>query len=85
MCVLSVWSRFSLTLWQGQENPTVNDLLFIRDNTNPQRIYYDIYEPVLSQFKEAASRSQKGFSNNLEAFYIYLLFTDRFVFFRAEG
>ncbi|XP_035384008.1 protein FAM151A [Electrophorus electricus] len=47
-------SRFSLTLWQGSENPTVNDLLFIRDNSNPQRIYYDIYEPVLSQFKEAA-------------------------------
>ncbi|KAK1790724.1 hypothetical protein P4O66_014584 [Electrophorus voltai] len=49
-------SRFSLTLWQGSENPTVNDLLFIRDNSNPQRIYYDIYEPVLSQFKEAASK-----------------------------
>ncbi|XP_066512667.1 protein FAM151A-like [Hoplias malabaricus] len=47
-------SRFSLTLWQGKENPTLNDLLFIRDNSNPQRIYYDIYEPVLSQFKEAA-------------------------------
>ncbi|KAI2667418.1 Protein FAM151A [Labeo rohita] len=25
------------------------------DNSNPLRIYYDIYEPVLSQFKEAAS------------------------------
>ncbi|RXN17494.1 protein FAM151A [Labeo rohita] len=47
-------SEFSLTLWQGKENPTVNDLLFIRDNSNPLRIYYDIYEPVLSQFKEAA-------------------------------
>ncbi|XP_067310193.1 protein FAM151A [Pseudorasbora parva] len=52
--LLSQSSRFSLTLWQGKENPTVNDLLFIRDNSNPQRIYYDIYEPVLSQFKEAA-------------------------------
>ncbi|TRY87537.1 hypothetical protein DNTS_007092 [Danionella cerebrum] len=47
--LLSQSSRFSLTLWQGKENPTVNDLLFIRDNSNPQRIYYDIYEPVLSQ------------------------------------
>ncbi|XP_016379048.1 protein FAM151A [Sinocyclocheilus rhinocerous] len=52
--LLSQSSRFSLTLWQGKENPTVNDLLFIRDNSNPLRIYYDIYEPVLSQFKEAA-------------------------------
>ncbi|KAJ8357556.1 hypothetical protein SKAU_G00203500 [Synaphobranchus kaupii] len=54
--LLSQASRFSLTLWQGQENPSVNDLLFIRDNSNPQRVYYDIYEPVLSQFKAAASQ-----------------------------
>lgn len=52
--LLSQSSRYSLTLWQGKENPTLNDLLFIRDNSNPQRIYYDIYEPVLSQFREAA-------------------------------
>uniref|UniRef100_A0A671RA70 Protein FAM151A n=1 Tax=Sinocyclocheilus anshuiensis TaxID=1608454 RepID=A0A671RA70_9TELE len=51
-----IYILFSLTLWQGKENPTVNDLLFIRDNSNPLRIYYDIYEPVLSQFKEAASK-----------------------------
>ncbi|XP_035279045.1 protein FAM151A [Anguilla anguilla] len=52
--LLSQSSRFSLTLWQGEESPSVNDLLFIRDNSNPQRIYYDIYEPVLSQFKATA-------------------------------
>ncbi|XP_041944157.1 protein FAM151A isoform X1 [Alosa sapidissima] len=52
--LLSQSPRFSLTLWQGAQNPTLNDLLFIRDNSSPQRIYYDIYEPVLSQFKEAA-------------------------------
>ncbi|KAF7692326.1 protein FAM151A [Silurus meridionalis] len=57
--LLSQSSRFSLTLWQGEENPTVNDLLFIRDNSNPQRIYYDIYEPVLSQFKEAAKQRNR--------------------------
>ncbi|KAF5888594.1 protein FAM, partial [Clarias magur] len=57
--LLSQSSRFSLTLWQGQENPTVNDMLFIRDNSNPQRIYYDIYEPVLSQFKEAAKQKDR--------------------------
>ncbi|XP_062843358.1 protein FAM151A [Trichomycterus rosablanca] len=54
--LLSQSSRFSLTLWQGSENPTVDDLLFVRDNSNPQRIYYDISEPVLSQFKAVAGR-----------------------------
>ncbi|KAI1883105.1 hypothetical protein AGOR_G00241810 [Albula goreensis] len=58
--LLSQSSRFSLTLWQGKENPSVNDLLFIRDNSNPERIYYDIYEPVLSQFKEAAMQSKRS-------------------------
>lgn len=57
--LLSQSSRFSLTLWQGKENPTLNDLLFIRDNSNPQRIYYDIYEPVLSLFKEAAKQRNR--------------------------
>ncbi|KAJ8406301.1 hypothetical protein AAFF_G00305320 [Aldrovandia affinis] len=57
--LLSQSTRFSLTLWQGKENPSVNDLLFIRDNSNPQRIYYDIYEPVLSQFKEAAMQRMR--------------------------
>ncbi|KAL7850928.1 hypothetical protein AOLI_G00212840 [Acnodon oligacanthus] len=57
--LLSQSSRFSLTLWQGEDNPTLNDLLFIRDNSNPQRVYYDIYEPVLSQFKEAAKQKDR--------------------------
>uniref|UniRef100_A0A3B1K9T3 Protein FAM151A n=1 Tax=Astyanax mexicanus TaxID=7994 RepID=A0A3B1K9T3_ASTMX len=57
--LLSQSSRFSLTLWQGEENPTVNDLLFIRDNSNPQRIYYDINELVLSQFKEASKQKNR--------------------------
>ncbi|XP_031662772.1 protein FAM151A isoform X1 [Oncorhynchus kisutch] len=58
--LLSQSPKFSLTLWQSQEkNPSVNDLLFIRDNTNPKRVYYDIYEPVLSQFKEAAKQRDR--------------------------
>ncbi|KAM7401376.1 hypothetical protein PAMA_005525 [Pampus argenteus] len=46
--------RFSLTLWQGSIHPNVSDLLFIRENTDPDKVYYDIYEPTLSEFKEAA-------------------------------
>ncbi|XP_027138386.1 protein FAM151A [Larimichthys crocea] len=45
--------RFSLTLWQGSIHPNVSDLLFVRDNTDPARVYYDIYEPTLSEFKQA--------------------------------
>ncbi|KAL0965933.1 hypothetical protein UPYG_G00288150 [Umbra pygmaea] len=58
--LLSQSPRFSLTLWQGiEKNPSVNDLLFVRDNSNPRRVYYDIYEPVLSQFKEAARQRDR--------------------------
>nr|XP_015210843.1 PREDICTED: protein FAM151A isoform X1 [Lepisosteus oculatus] len=52
--------RYSLTLWQGKSDPvTVNDLLFIRDNSLSEQIYYDIYEPVLSEFKEAAKQNNR--------------------------
>ncbi|CAJ1087349.1 protein FAM151A isoform X3 [Xyrichtys novacula] len=52
--LLSQSPRFSLTLWQGSTHPNVSDLLFIRDNSHPARVYYDIYEPTLSEFKQAA-------------------------------
>lgn len=53
-------SSFSLTLWQGSFHPNISDLLFIRDNTHPARVYYDIYEPTLSAFKQAASKKKLG-------------------------
>ncbi|KAM4552576.1 protein FAM151A [Odontesthes bonariensis] len=53
--LLSQSPRFSLTLWQGSVHPNISDLLFVRDNTHPTRVYYDIYEPTLSEFKQAAS------------------------------
>lgn len=50
-------SRYSLTLWQGASDPvSVEDLLFIRDNSAPHQIYYDLFEPVLSQFKQLACK-----------------------------
>ncbi|XP_056148780.1 protein FAM151A [Lampris incognitus] len=54
--LLNQSSRFSLTLWQGSIHPTVSDLLFVRDNSHPARVYYDIYEPTLSAFKQAANQ-----------------------------
>ncbi|KAF7468085.1 hypothetical protein GHT09_000173 [Marmota monax] len=47
--------RYSLTLWQGASDPvSVDDLLYIRDNTATHQVYYDLFEPVLSQFKQQA-------------------------------
>lgn len=34
----------------------MDDLLYIRDNCATHQIYYDLFEPVLSQFKQLASR-----------------------------
>lgn len=57
--LLSQSPRFSLTLWQGSIHPNVSDLLFVRDNTHPARVYYDIYEPTLSEFKQAARKQSR--------------------------
>ncbi|XP_074859351.1 protein FAM151A [Carettochelys insculpta] len=58
--LLAQSERYSLTLWQGKTDPvTVEDLLFIRDNSRAEQIYYDLYEPVLSQFKEAVLNSTR--------------------------
>lgn len=62
--ILSQSSKYSLTLWQGSIHPTVEDLLFVRDNSHPARVYYDIYEPTLSEFKQAAKKK-----NRLRKFY----------------
>ncbi|XP_053248318.1 protein FAM151A isoform X2 [Podarcis raffonei] len=54
--LLSQSDRYSLTLWQGKTDPvTVDDLLFIRKNSQPEQIYYDLFEPVLTQFRDLAS------------------------------
>ncbi|CAN9502972.1 unnamed protein product [Ophioblennius macclurei] len=62
--ILCQSSNYSLTLWQGSIHPTVDDLLFVRDNSHPARIYYDIYEPTLSDFKQEAKKQ-----NRLRKFY----------------
>lgn len=38
----------------------LDDLLYIRDNTAPHRVYYDLFEPILSQFKQQACRERLG-------------------------
>ncbi|KAG8518948.1 Protein FAM151A [Galemys pyrenaicus] len=52
--------RYSLTLWQGSLDPVrVDDLLYIRDNSATHQIYYDLFEPVLSQFKKLAMNTTR--------------------------
>ncbi|NWW19543.1 F151B protein, partial [Falcunculus frontatus] len=46
--------RYSLTVWTGAEDMlSVEDLLFIRENFDKSRVYYDIFEPQNSEFKKA--------------------------------
>ncbi|NXY53853.1 F151B protein, partial [Callaeas wilsoni] len=46
--------RYSLTIWTGKEDTySVEDLLFIRENFDKSRVYYDIFEPQNSEFKKA--------------------------------
>ncbi|NWY19475.1 F151B protein, partial [Aphelocoma coerulescens] len=46
--------RYSLTVWTGKEDMySVEDLLFIRENFDKSRVYYDIFEPQNSEFKKA--------------------------------
>ncbi|XP_054092261.1 protein FAM151A isoform X2 [Callithrix jacchus] len=48
-------TQYSLTLWQAASDPMlVEDLLYVRDNTAVHQVYYDIFEPFLSQFKQLA-------------------------------
>ncbi|XP_023392571.1 protein FAM151A [Pteropus vampyrus] len=52
--------RYSLTLWQSiSENVSVDDLLYFRDNCAAHQIYYDLFEPVLSQFKQLAMNATR--------------------------
>ncbi|KAM5248586.1 protein FAM151A [Ctenodactylus gundi] len=47
--------RYSLTVWQGIiDSVSVDDLLFIRDNSALHQVYYDLFEPVRSQFNQMA-------------------------------
>ncbi|XP_056671054.1 protein FAM151A isoform X1 [Monodelphis domestica] len=49
--------RYSLTLWQGGSDPVkVDDLLYIRNHSAPHQIYYDLFEPILSQFKQLVQK-----------------------------
>ncbi|XP_069080586.1 protein FAM151B [Pleurodeles waltl] len=52
-------NRYSLTIWTGRDDkyPT-EDLLFIRENLNADRVYYDVLEPQNSEFKQIIAQGQ---------------------------
>lgn len=53
-CFVFLFNRYSLTVWTGKEDVySVEDLLFIRENFDKSRVYYDISEPQNSEFKKA--------------------------------
>ncbi|XP_035882045.1 protein FAM151A isoform X2 [Phyllostomus discolor] len=53
-------TQYSLTLWQGTADPvSVDDLLYFRDNCATHQIYYDLFEPVLSKFKQLAMNATR--------------------------
>ncbi|KAM4639978.1 protein FAM151B isoform 2-T2 [Amazona ochrocephala] len=46
--------RYTLTVWTGEEDVySVEDLLYIRENFDKTRVYYDILEPQNSEFRKA--------------------------------
>ncbi|XP_072505675.1 protein FAM151A isoform X2 [Notamacropus eugenii] len=65
--LLSQSDRYSVTLWQTASDPvTMDDLLYVRTHSAPHQIYYDIFEPTLSQFKQLVqnrSGSSRGLPN----------------------
>ncbi|KAB0339230.1 hypothetical protein FD754_024042 [Muntiacus muntjak] len=58
--LLAQSDRYTLTMWQSASDPvSVDDLLYIRDNTATHQVYYDIFEPFLSQFKQLAMNTSR--------------------------
>ncbi|XP_073200466.1 protein FAM151B isoform X3 [Lepidochelys kempii] len=47
-------NRYSLTVWTGMHDEySIEDLLYLRENFDKSRVYYDILEPQNSEFRKA--------------------------------
>ncbi|XP_077005668.1 protein FAM151A [Tamandua tetradactyla] len=52
--------RYSLTLWQAATDPmSVDDLLYVRDNCATHQAYFDLFEPIASQFRQLAMNTTR--------------------------
>ncbi|XP_048451061.1 protein FAM151B isoform X2 [Rhincodon typus] len=48
--------RYSLTVWTAREDLyTVEDMLYIRENVDKSRIYFDLFEPQNSELRQAVN------------------------------
>ncbi|MEE6458700.1 hypothetical protein FKM82_000389 [Ascaphus truei] len=58
--LLQTSDRYSLTIWAGKDDDyPVEDLLYIRDNSDKTKIYYDVFDPQNSDLKQAIEQAQK--------------------------
>ncbi|XP_053555687.1 LOW QUALITY PROTEIN: protein FAM151B [Bombina bombina] len=59
--LLQTSDRYSLTIWAGKDDIyPVEDLLYVRDNSEEYRVYYDIYDPQNSDLKKAIEHTQNN-------------------------
>ncbi|KAG8540791.1 hypothetical protein GDO81_018536, partial [Engystomops pustulosus] len=57
--LLQMSDRYSLTVWSGKDDIyPVEDLLYIREHSKEDQVFYDLFEPQKSQLKQAVK--QKG-------------------------
>ncbi|KAG9488044.1 hypothetical protein GDO78_007705 [Eleutherodactylus coqui] len=53
--------RYSLTIWSGKDDIyPVEDLLYIREHSEEDRIFYDVFEPQNGELKKAAKQKQQA-------------------------
>lgn len=58
--LLQTSDRYSLTVWAGKDDIySVEDLLYIREHSKEHQIFYDLFEPHKSQFKETVDQKFK--------------------------
>ncbi|XP_073511129.1 protein FAM151B isoform X2 [Phyllobates terribilis] len=59
--LLQTSDRYSLTVWSGKDDIyPVEDLLYIREHSRKDRVFYDLFEPQNSELKKAVRQKQQA-------------------------
>ncbi|XP_044147627.1 protein FAM151B [Bufo gargarizans] len=59
--LLQTSDRYSLTVWSGKDDIyPVEDLLYIRQHSVADQIFYDVFEPQNGELKQAVKRKQQA-------------------------
>ncbi|KAM4708020.1 protein FAM151B isoform 1-T2 [Discoglossus pictus] len=57
--LLQTSDRYSLTIWAGKDDIyPLEDLLYIRNNSEKDRVFYDVFEPQNTALKQAIEQTQ---------------------------